>query len=483
MKISIRLIALILVALMLFVSCAESTDKIQTESAVDTGTVDSALATEPDPLTLLNTKDYEGYEFNVLTLNAGINNTTRFVDEIWVEGENGEIINDAVYKRNLAILDKMNVEILAVPVSDPYNTARAAILADDNVYAMIDAYKADSVSLATQKLLRNWNDLPAVDFNQPWWNQHCRDNLTVGGNLYMMSGSILISEIDDTLAMVFNKALAVDYKTPDIYELVRNNQWTLDKFCEIVTAISSDLNGDGKLKVGDDLYGYVQDPASMTNNWCFSCGLLKGKVDEDGVWNMNVDTDRVQTTLQKLAAVFKSDAAKSGTDLYEGLTYFEENKIFAYAIILRNVELLRDMKIDFGIIPYPMFDEAQGEYLTHVGNASPIMTIPLTNGEDDERLGTILEAMAISSYQIVTPAYYDTALKDKYSRDPESAEMLDIVLAARTYDIGYVGGYGLVGTIAGLITGKKTEFASSWAKNEVKQTEAFQKYIDMYLEG
>jgi hypothetical protein len=125
-------------------------------------------------------------------------------------------------------------------------------------------------------------------------------------------------------------------------------------------------------------------------------GLLKGKVDEDGVWNMNADAERIQITLEKLAEVFKSDAAYSGLDLYEGLTYFEENKIFLYAIILRNVELLRDMEIDFGIIPYPMFNEEQGEYLTHVGGASPIMTIPLTNREDDEKLGTIAEGDLLS---------------------------------------------------------------------------------------
>ena len=45
-----------------------------------------------------------------------------------------------------------------------------------------------------------------------------------------------------------------------------------------------------------------------------------------------------------------------------------------------------------------------------------------------DTMGLFLEAMAIESYRTVTPAYYELALKGKYSKDPESWEMLDMIV-------------------------------------------------------
>ena len=83
--------------------------------------------------------------------------------------------------------------------------------------------------------------------------------------------------IDDTLAMIYNKKLAEDNGFESIYTLVFDGKWTLDTFAEQATAIYADIDGDGTMKPANDLFGYIQDPASMTNNWLFSCDLLVKK--------------------------------------------------------------------------------------------------------------------------------------------------------------------------------------------------------------
>ena len=57
-------------------------------------------------------------------------------------------------------------------------------------------------------------------------------------------------------------------------------------------------------------------------------------------------------------------------------------------------------------------------------------------------IASVLEGMAIQSFIQVTPAYYDIALTRKYARDDASAEMLDIALAYRVYDIGLICDFG-----------------------------------------
>ena len=486
------LVCIIIIAFAaIFAACSSGADAAPeraAESAAPAGgeTLSADTPGDADPLGDMPARDYGGYEMRFLTIAAGINSTTRFTDEIYAAAEIGEVINDAVFTRNRKIEEKLNIIVTAVPAENITAAASRSILAGDDDFDVMGAYKWDSMNLASQKLLRDWHGIPGLDFTRAWWNRNAYEKLEACGKLPVMSGSILISEIDDTLAMIYNKSIAENTGAGDIYALVQENKWTLDAFAETATRVSADLNGDGELKAGDDLFGYIQDPASMTNNWCFSCDLLKASArTENGelVLDMNVNADRIQTALEKLAAVSKSGCALTGLDLYEGLTYFKENKIFVYAVILRNIELLRDMDFDFGVIPYPMFDEAQGRYLTHVGNASPILGIPITNSSDDERLGNILEAMAAASLCYVTPAYYETALKEKYSRDPGSAVMLDVILESRTYDLGYCASTGsIVSVIAPLIKSGSSDFSSAWAKAEASTTAAMRKYVEKFLE-
>ena len=56
--------------------------------------------------------------------------------------------------------------------------------------------------------------------------------------------------------------------------------------------------------------------------------------------------------------------------------------------------------------------------------------------------GVILEAMASDSAQHLVPAFYETLLKSKLSRDNDSEEMLDLIFASRSFDMGPIFSWG-----------------------------------------
>ena len=62
--------------------------------------------------------------------------------------------------------------------------------------------------------------------------------------------------------------------------------------------------------------------------------------------------------------------------------------------------------------------------------------IGMINMTDPEEVGAVMEAMASYGYNNVVPEYYEVALKRKTSRDSDSEEMLDLIFAARTVDLG-----------------------------------------------
>ena len=97
---------------------------------------------------------------------------------------------------------------------------------------------------------------------------------------------------------------------------------------------------------------------------------------------------------------------------------------------------MRDMNDDYGFLPVPKYDETCEKYYTMVGAGNHMPCIPKTTS-DPERTSIILEALAAEGYRTVIPAYYEVALQRKYTRDTESADMLDIIKDGRVFDIGY----------------------------------------------
>jgi hypothetical protein len=93
------------------------------------------------------------------------------------------------------------------------------------------------------------------------------------------------------------------------------------------------------------------------------------------------------------------------------------------------------MDIDYGIIPYPTLNEkSPGEaYSARVCTGLPVI-VPITS--DPERASIILEALACEYQKRVIPSYYELAIQTKSTRDDESIEMLEMLLANRFVDLG-----------------------------------------------
>jgi len=89
--------------------------------------------------------------------------------------------------------------------------------------------------------------------------------------------------------------------------------------------------------------------------------------------------------------------------------------------------------------------------------------------------------MAYVGFKYLTPAYYDISLKTKYARDDDSSEMLDLILAGRSADLGYVGNLGgFLEAIVSDVVGKKNALASTIEKNLPKLNTELEKIIDIY---
>ena len=125
-------------------------------------------------------------------------------------------------------------------------------------------------------------------------------------------------------------------------------------------------------------------------------------------------------------------------DIYSA---FESQKSPFMVEVLGRVKELRTMDTDFGLLPFPKYDEDQENYMSGIAFSAGLLTIPVTNN-DLTRTGTITENITAYSYESLIPAYYEINLTGKQFRDNESEEMLDIMLNNIQHDIALVFNWG-----------------------------------------
>lgn len=143
------------------------------------------------------------------------------------------------------------------------------------------------------------------------------------------------------------------------------------------------------------------------------------------------------------------------------------------------------MDTDFGIIPYPKYDEAQKDYKTFSKAGFAALIIPSCTA-DPQMSADVTTVLSAESYKKVVPAYYDITLKTKTSRDNDSEEMLDIIRAGFDYDLGMVlldnTGY-IMTMLRGYVSSGNFKFASDIAKKEKQVQKMLDKLSENIREG
>jgi hypothetical protein len=469
----------------LIAGCAENAaDTASVTTAADTtGVADTGEAElQPD----LPDIKFNGEDFVFIVRGPSYNEWKS--QDIYVEAQNGEPINDAVYTRNIYLEETYNIKIKEFPAKEVGNEAKKSIAAGSNDYQVVMANTQETSTIASQNYLYNLYDIPNIDLTKVWWDQRSVSQLSIGNKLYFCTGDLSIMVNDATWILMFNKKLIDDYSLESPYTLVSYNKWTIDKMVEMGRVVSSDLNGDGVWKWDKDQYGFVTHESSC-EGFFFGSGCNVISKDADDMPYLNMSNDRVISVIEKATPMIsdKTLVVNGSVQALNPVTQmqpvFQSGRSLFYGEVMQCIIRLRAMEIDFGVLPFPKLDEQQETYNHFVNLTGAMVSVPLTN-PDTDKTGIILEAMAAKSKYTLQKAYYDICLQGKFMRDEESSAMLDIILKTRNYDIGYIYNWGnLFTAFRTCITKGDTDFASKYTKSESAAIKAMNKTVTAWLES
>ena len=406
--------------------------------------------------------DYGGFEFRIL---ARDNDWDKM--EVDFDEPQGEPIYDAVYQRNLAVEELYNVKITGIlTTGDIYSMVKKTHSAGDSEYDLVLASMADSARLGREGFLRSFTKIKGIDIKNSWWDQNIYDDLSIGGNIYFMTGDMNVRDNDNIWIILFNKKLLQDLNLGSPYEFVKSGEWTFDKMYEMGRAAVQDQNGDGKFDAADR-YGLITTTEGG-KNFFYAAGLRV--VDKNSAGNLELVpvSERSQGVIDKINDIFNTN----NFTFYKVSSWQQAEEMFAngqslfYGEIVTHIINLRYMETDFGILPTPKYDQTQDRYYTHIASNGTALTIPNIL-PDEERTGNIIEALGYYGQKYLTPAFNEVALVSKYSRDDESAGMLDIIWNSVRYDMGYLFNIGGMSDITTTLISqnKPGNFQSTYEKN------------------
>ena len=467
--ISLMLIALIIAGIL--ISCGEKssgntdgdnnkvTDAADNQSGEKSGDGDDDNADnkaeeriEPN----LPDSDFGGYKFTFLTHEyEGADWSGPLPLEIIAEESSDEPILDAVYKRNLKIKEKYNIDIDMLANTNEQSALKKAVGAGDSLYDVVIMFNNNVPPIVTGDYLTNVANLPYVDLDKPWWDPAV-NAMSVDHKNYLLAGDLIILDNEATNVLLFNKDLMKTLGIDLPYDLVKEHKWTFDVMNDMIKDTAFDLNGDGVMTAYEDRWGFA------TYNDTFHALLVSGGgalavkdandipyIDFASEKNLAI-LDKVMNLLYNPEYVLNAQAPPKGGsgDLTKGdiihIQGFEENRILFMWTRMRFVEYFRGMEANFGIIPLPKYDELQENYYSVVNPYTGVLLGVPKSADDFERVSIILEALSAESRYTLQPAYYDVVLQRKFTRDEESGEMLDIIFNSRVYDIGSVYAFGNV---------------------------------------
>ena len=431
--------SLILTAMLaaMTVSCGGGGD---TQIVTNNGdTSDAAVTSEEvttSPLYELEKKDFGGRNFRISV-------TKKYEDEMWVAEENGDICNDAVYNRNIKVEDYFNVKIVNV-VSDgeskQVSDISKNIAAGDDVYDLTAVYTYLVGGPMLEGCFYNWKNVPVVDFSREWWVTDANEAFSVAGNQFVAVGDLSVTTLLLSYAVYFNQRIAEDYQFPNLYQTVLDGNWTIDEMLSLSKDMYQDLNNDGKLDE-NDMYGFAADNITNLDAWPTAFDIPFIVKNNNGDPTADINIDRLQTGLEKINSLYYDNNAfidSSGKGI-EINVFANGNTAFLTTWINNSFSTLRDMKDDYGILPYPKLDEEQENYYSNSMDNYSMLSVPKTV-KDTDFVGTITEALTRENHFSVIPAYYDVALTAKYARDEQSVAMLDIIMDGRLYDFSILHG-------------------------------------------
>ena len=437
----LRILALLLVlviALSAFAGCGAKTPSGNEDESKQKGQENEGETVAEEVYPDIDRKNY-GKEF-YLSIVPDVNP----VDYYWVEKGGNNTLSDAIYNRQEEVRKYLGVEVFGKGTENtdkyvaPFKTAVKN--KDDSVHMLVSHVFFGIDGFITENYLTDFNDMDMLDLEADYWNQQFMEDLSVKDHIYLGFSDFNILY---TNVVVFNKEILARYEDSideSVYDMVKNYHWTLDKMIALSNLVASDATADGK--TADDTFGitgYLNVPFAP---FIQASNMSVVEMDEKGNYTVAVYNDKnkqkMSDLVDKLYDLVRSDSAWLKVDAVNPGAIFSAGRALLHLSTTFGLPNLLNYELDFGVLPYPMFDELQADVGYRSLQWGGYICLP-SYLADENMVGETVEMLSFFS-KPVNVAFYEKLLGKQVADSPLDRDMLAIVWDSVCSDFGQTYG-------------------------------------------
>ncbi len=357
--------------------------------------------------------------------------------------EDISMIDESIYRRNEKVKDLYDCDIAVEELSSTVNTFNDLVTSGDGSYDMYMIYE-EWLGQVMQNSL-DWNELDMIDFENSWWNRGSTECFNIEGYQFAATGDFSLAQYSQIYFYVYNKKLYEDIggASVNLYDLVRNGSWTIDKMFEISKPFNRDIDGDINSISDDDGHGIVATSKIEFSTLYHGMGGRLIENDESGYPTVAMSTKYISLIDKLLTLNSNNGYFNNQPGVWNGSadfgTYDKGNTLF-FACLMKQANHLVDLEFPSGFMPAPKLNEEQKNY-NSISIGANVSVLPRNMLPSRyENVGIVLNAWAYYSSNdenAVITKYRETYLKNRMADDLENdSEMIQVIFDGVAYDLG-----------------------------------------------
>lgn len=307
-------------------------------------------------------------------------------------------------------------------------------------YDIIATYSQSAAILSTRGLVLNLKENKYIDLEKPWWPNSLTENFTINDQLFFVSGDLSATFLSQMIGVYFNKEFFLDQ---NLYDLVYENEWTIDKMLELAEDTYAELDQTNN-KSYKDMHGVICPWEIYLDGFFYGSDLITVEHKDNGELRVSGSYigERADDLTEKLKTLFhESDDGWLTNEAKPIDTFADGNAAFLVApgVSVLTLDSMKNTKVDYGILPMPKYNSQQKEYKTVCTNLISLYCVFAgSTAEQESRAGAVLECLGSEGYRELSPVLFNECLQMRYAKDDDTGKMYDIIRAGVVFDLGRV---------------------------------------------
>lgn len=340
----------------------------------------------------------------------------------------GTALSEAVVLRNRSVEKRIQIQLIEnIPAgaqsrNDYGEYLQQAVLSGTELGVAV--IPSELSRLAVSGLFRNLAGTP-VNLQNPWFDASFLSAEDIGGYIPFAVGDMTPSAWENAPAVLVRADLASGLlNLPNLYQVVRNQQWTLEFLQELVALLNA----------GTELDALAVSKISQAST-LFGANIRLIQRQQDGTAAFTMLDERTVSACNALSELFHVEQEKpvlqEPADAQQG--FCAGRTVLLIERLGSAQELAKaDPTLKLVYLPLPKSDSRQTGYLTSPTNYS-MLSIPISSAQSPLLVATAIEALGYDSTLTLPLGFLQTYLTQYGTGTSEAAEMLAYLLTGITF--------------------------------------------------